>query len=908
MNVSREAAEVFLEAQSVGLEVREQFVEDACGKDTTLLEEVLSLLEAARESENFFDKIADKVGLSALAAAQGPLRDNKVIGQWRLLRVIGRGGMGTVYLAERADGQFDQQAAFKLLPFGLDGQAARLRFLAERQILAQLSHDGIARLIDGGVTDEGAPYFVMDYVDGRPIDVYCDEKQLDVDQRIRLFLSVLAAISHAHAHLIVHRDIKPSNVLVTEDGSPKLLDFGIAKVLSREGGGDTREFGVALTPEFAAPEQFVGGSITTATDVYSLGLLLYSLLAGRNPRGTADPGSPAALQALATQDLPRLSDFATDDSRIGIDKVVDIARQRRTSLAGLKRSLRGDLDNIFQKALHFEADERYSGVDDFATDLRRYLDDEPVTARPITVFYRVNKFIRRHSGGVLAALLALLALMASTAITAWQMVEAQQQRDLAMSQQQRVRATNEFYGLLLEEMGPAVFSTVDLLDRGRELLEKQFGVEEAFMGPLLFDVSMRYGGLGERAKQEALLLQAESVAREYEDDDLLATVLCKLHDVYARGDPARARLYAEQGIRVYERIDRPEIRASLECLRMQSRLAQTEGDIEAALGHLTIAEETLDAYPLSTASLRGPLLGHMAYTYYNAGRIDQSIAYLDKTLDLLDKSGRGNSVGYVRVASNKAVALQSVGRLAEAVAAFENLIERMRQSGYEQRGLAPLLSQYGTALVRVGRLDAAEKAYRESLAIARGTGNEEEVAAIHMGLSNVYGAREEFDRALESLDAAWQYYSRDESADPVQGRMVRVLRIKTLRNMGRVGEAAAAADALLKEVGYPQVERGPALLSVLIQAAEAQRAAGNFGFAEELATDLIARLDATSVGNPEDNVEVGRAYVQRAEIRLDAGDATGARRDLERAIPIIEQGLGEAHDESREARELLNNL
>jgi tetratricopeptide (TPR) repeat protein len=240
--------------------------------------------------------------------------------------------------------------------------------------------------------------------------------------------------------------------------------------------------------------------------------------------------------------------------------------------------------------------------------------------------------------------------------------------------------------------------------------------------------------------------------------------------------------------------------------------------------------------------------------------------------------------------------------------AFEHLIERMRQSGYEQRGLASLLSQYGTALVRVGRLDAAEKAYRESLAVARDTGNEEEVAAIQMGLSNVYSAREEFDRALESLDAAWQYYSRDESADPVQARMVKVLRIKALRNMGRVGEAAAAADSLLKEVGYPQVAHGPALLSVLIQAAEAQRAAGNFEFAEKLATDLIARLDETSVGNPKDNVEVGRAYVQRAEIRLDAGDAPGARRDLERAIPIIEQGLGETHDESREARELLKSL
>lgn len=896
-------------AQEIAPEDRTQFVADACGTDQALLNEVNSLLEAGGESEAFFQRMSGRIGLPALADDAEVLPDNKVIGQWRLVRVIGRGGMGAVYLAERADGQFDQQAALKILPFGLDTQAARQRFLTERQILAHLSHDGIARLLDGGVTGEGMPYFVMEYVDGQPIDDYCDDNQLDVRGRIRLFLGVLAAVSHAHAHLVVHRDIKPSNVLITRDGAAKLLDFGIAKLLSAEAGaGDTREIGVALTPEFAAPEQFVGGTVTTTTDVYTLGLLLYALLSGRNPRGGINPDSMVALQAIATEDPPRLSDFVTDDSNAGADKIVAIARQRKTTLAGLQRNLRGDLDNILRKALQFDAADRYPSVAEFTADLRRFLDDEPVKAQPVTVVYRVNKFVRRHRGGVLVASLMLVALLASTAITAWQMLEAQRQRDLAVLQQQRVQASSEFYGLLMEEMGPDPFTTVELLDRGRELLDKQFGVEQAFMGPLLIEVSRRYGGLRERAKQEELLHQAELVAREHKDDDVLARVLCKLQDIYAIKDPGRAADYAAEGDRVYAGISRPGIEASMECLRMKSRLAQKAGDVDGALNALFAAMEILDASPLSTTNLRGPLLGHIAYTYYNAGLMDDSIFYLDETLKLLDATGRGNSLGYIRVASNKAVTLQSLGRLNEGLVVFEDVIGRMRDSGYEQRGLASLLGQYGTALVRVGRVEEAEEIFREGLAAGRAGGDEESVAAIQMNLSNVYGARNEFERALESLDAAEEFYSRDETADRVAARRIKALRVKALRKMGRIDDALVVVDALLSETGYPEAERAPGLLSALIHGAETHRAAGNLAYAEELATDLLGRLQRQDSGRPTPGVDVGRTYIQRAEIRIDSGNVAGAREDVESAIPIIAAGLGEDHDETQEARALLETL
>ena len=909
MKISMEAADLFARAQEVAPKARAQFVFDSCGSNKTLLEEVMSLLEAAEKSDGFFEQLSGKVGLSALADIESTLPENKLIGQWRLKRVIGRGGMGAVYLAERADGQFEQQAALKILPFGLDSQVARSRFLTERQILARLTHDNIARLLDGGVTDEGTPYFVMDFVDGLPIDAYCDEHQLDVNGRIRLFLGVLGAVSHAHSHLIVHRDIKPSNVLVSSDGSVKLLDFGIAKLLSNEAGaGKTREMGVALTPEFAAPEQLVGGAITTTTDVYTLGLLLYALLAGRNPRSSVDANSVVALQALAAEDAPRLSDFATDQSQIGSDAISAIVAHRKTSLTALRRNLRGDLDNIMQKALQVDAADRYASVAEFSADLRRFLNDEPVTAQPITVSYRVNKFVRRHRGGVLMASLMLIALVASTAITAWQMVEARQQRDIALYQQQRIQANNEFYGLLMEEMGTKPFTSVELLDRGREMLQKQFGVEDAFMGPVLFEVAMRYGGLNERPKQLELLHQAEQVAREHEDDNLLATVLCKMHDSYALRDPEQARKFAAEGSEIYGSIRRPDLRTHLECLRMNARIAESDGDVEKAIEILFAGKAILDSHPATVTNLHGPLLGHIAYTYYNAGYMEDSISYLDQVLELLDRTGRGNSVGYLRVTSNKAVALQNSGRLAEALDVFEGVVKRLRESGYDNRGAASMMSQYGGALVRVGKVEEAEAVYIEGLQVAEASGDEKNVAAINMGMVSVYGARKEFERALENLDAAQKYFMRDENADRVAARMTKVKRAKLLRSMGRVDDALVEVDALLDEIGYPDTEQGPGLLSAIIQAVEVHKEMENYGRAEELGTDLIRKLRERSVGDPMEDVDVGNAHVQRAEVRVGLGRNDAAIEDLEIGIAIMAAGLGEEHERTVDARNLLESI
>jgi serine/threonine-protein kinase len=319
----------------------------------------------------------------------------QTLGPYTLISQIGQGGMGSVWLARRSDGRFERQAAVKFVNIALAGRATEERFKREGSILGRLTHPHIADLLDAGVSSDGQPYLILEYVDGEAIDRYCDEHKLDVEARVHLFLDVLAAVAHAHANLIVHRDIKPSNVLVTTSGEVKLLDFGIAKLLEGEGQTGaatllTHEGGSALTPQYAAPEQLTGKPVTTATDVYALGVLLYQLLCGRHPAGSG-PHSPAELlKAVLDLEPPRVSDATTaDNSKL-------IAENRSTTPDKLRRELRGDLDTIVGKALKKDPRERYASVTGFADDLQRYLKHEPISARPDALAYRTAKFLRRN--------------------------------------------------------------------------------------------------------------------------------------------------------------------------------------------------------------------------------------------------------------------------------------------------------------------------------------------------------------------------------------------------------------------------------------------------------------------------------------------------------------------------------
>ena len=448
-----EADVLFDQALDLPPEERSAFLNAACDGDAVLRQTVETLLFHAEADEvraGFPEGFLEKkpLGLDGLLrqVAEGleeeledPLKGQR-IGPYRITDEVGRGGMGVVYRAERIEGPFSQQVAIKVLPRGRDTAALLRRFEQEQRVLALLDHPHIARLLDGGLTEGGRPYFVMEYVDGEPLDAYCDRHRLSIGKRLRLFLAVCEAVQYAHQNLVVHRDLKPSNILVAapteEGGQPalasrglqvKLLDFGIAKLLSGEGASGpgeilTRTGERLLTPEYAAPEQIRGEAVTTATDVYGLGVLLYELLTGQRPCHTTGRSRYEVEQAVCKTEPTRPSVAVTRPvvetgaATHGEPSPEAVGRARRLRVDQLQRTLRGDLDAICLKALRKEPEARYASVEALADDLRRYATGLPVQARRGSVGYRARKFVRRHRWGVAAAAVFVL-LLAGYALT-----------------------------------------------------------------------------------------------------------------------------------------------------------------------------------------------------------------------------------------------------------------------------------------------------------------------------------------------------------------------------------------------------------------------------------------------------------------------------------------------------------
>jgi serine/threonine protein kinase/tetratricopeptide (TPR) repeat protein len=475
----------------------------------------------------FDHDVADHAGFLDGAVLDPRLTVNQslagqVLGAYRLVSVIGQGGSGSVWLADRCDGRFEGQAAVKLLNVALINRAGEERFRREGTFLARLRHPRIAHLIDSGVSKTGQPYLVLEHVNGKSIDEYCDARSLSIEARLRLFLDVLEAVAHAHANLIVHRDIKPGNVLVSVDGHVKLLDFGIAKLVNpnsewdttrpSDSGPLTREVGKALTPEYAAPEQLAGGQVTTATDVYALGVLLYVLLTGQHPAGRA-AGSPATLiRSIVDTEPPRLSDAVVSATDAEEDQARHAAQCGTTPMR-LRRALRGDLDTIVAKALKKNAAERYGSVTALAEDIHRYLRHVPISARPDTLRYRMTRFIRRHAVGVTMAttvviLIGLLTTVYTTRLSA--------ERDRAHRETGKAIKVSELMMQLLTSADPYTIrsqqsgepSVRALLDASVGQVQKELAGQPELQAEMLTMIGRTYRRLGEYDKARALLEQA----------------------------------------------------------------------------------------------------------------------------------------------------------------------------------------------------------------------------------------------------------------------------------------------------------------------------------------------------------------------------------------------------------------
>jgi serine/threonine protein kinase/tetratricopeptide (TPR) repeat protein len=425
---------VFGEAFAREGDARAAFLEEACGGDASLRAEVESLLASHDSAAGFLDVPAIPAEVLAAEAPPDAVLPGERIGPYQLVRELGHGGMGTVYLAERVDDAFRKQVAIKVIRSGFDSAGVVARFRNERQILAGLAHPNVATLLDGGTTGGGLPYLVMEHVDGEPIDRYCDAHRLAVTARLELFLAVCSAVEHAHRRLVVHRDLKPGNILITKDGEPKLLDFGVAKLLDPTGADDqTSDTSRFVTPAFASPEQILGEAITTATDVYSLGALLYVLLTGQRAHGVSSGGLDELMRIVRTEEPERPSAVVMRALPGEGESPVARAAARCATPARLRRQLAGDLDTIVLAAMRREPTRRYASVERLAEDVRRHLAGRTVSARTASVWYRTRKFAARNRAAVVAVALVVFSIVAGLA-------ESSRQRARAETRFQDVRA------------------------------------------------------------------------------------------------------------------------------------------------------------------------------------------------------------------------------------------------------------------------------------------------------------------------------------------------------------------------------------------------------------------------------------------------------------------------------------
>jgi len=517
--------ELFYAALDLDPQARPAFLQQACGTNVELLKEVESLLESSGKTLGFAGKAILQV---ARQQTVEPQPTGKRVGAYKLLRIIGEGGMGTVYLATRADEMYQQEVAIKLMHPGFGpSQGMLLRFSAERQILANLNHPNIARLLDGGMTADGLPYLVMEYVNGIAIDDYCRQNNISVDGRLQLFRTVCAAVEYAHKNLVVHRDLKPANILVNAEGSPKLLDFGIAKLLDPQ----TRNLAVTrtserlMTPEYASPEQMRGDQITTATDVYALGVLLYELLAGKRPFEMRTK-SPLEVAQIICEQVPEPPSRA-------------ISASHERSAAETARRIRGDLDNIVLMAMRKEPSRRYTSVGALSHDVQAYLTGYSVQARTDTWGYHAGKFVGRHRVAVPMAMLAVVALIGFSVGMALLAKRADRERRIA--DQQRLAAQHEanFLASIFEAATPQItkgnqITARELLDEGAKRIDSELAATPDVQATMLYNVGVAYRQLGLTEQAESLLERAYDLRRKlYGEGNLdVAETASALAEVY----------------------------------------------------------------------------------------------------------------------------------------------------------------------------------------------------------------------------------------------------------------------------------------------------------------------------------------------------------------------------------------
>jgi serine/threonine protein kinase/tetratricopeptide (TPR) repeat protein len=795
--------EVFFEVAGLSPGDREDAIRRLCEDDTDLEREVRSLVAAAGGLGAFLEQPALGKGFDLEKESQKAPPDEMVgavVGAFRIERRIASGGMGTVYEAVRADGQFDQRVAVKIVKRGMDSEDVLRRFKSERQTLAALDHPNIARLIDGGMTEDGRPFLVMELVAGLPIDQYCDHKRLSVRERLVLLRGVCDAVHHAHQNLIIHRDLKPSNILVTAQGVPKLLDFGIARLLS--GGTQanvTADTERRLTPEYASPEQVEGAPLTTASDVYSLGVVLYELLTGTHPYSFAArtndevrrvvclqvPPAPSLIITRKPEQPPPTSGSPPRTTTRA--PAADIAGTRRVSSTRLRGQLRGDLDNIVLMALRKEPDRRYASVEQFSADIGRYLDGMPVCARRDTTLYRASKFVRRHAAGVGLAAVTLVLLSTATVLLHRQAGTLAAQRDqlaanyAALSAQERaISSKNESLAASLrfqEENRSFLMSILrggDIRDQGPDarlgdLLRDAAAMLDAdppqdqysFAGAQysIGTAMLSLGMLGEaRRLLEGAAAAFEAAALPEEADARVDIEVALAELLFYEGRPAdaEARLRALLASERQRTGGTPSAREGTlltdigACLRAQRKAEESIAVQREALRVRTAVHGEKD---LDVAETRNNLASSLFQKGDHAAAIEEFTRSLEVRRELL----RPDHPSVLRVEGNLGLAKLKAGDVEGAISLLTHAAEaREKAFGPDHPGNVSAMTSLAMALRQGGRHDDAIAWFNRVLEwqSARFPADSPQVQAVQANIGVTLAAQGRDDAAAAKLDAA----------------------------------------------------------------------------------------------------------------------------------------------------------
>jgi serine/threonine-protein kinase len=895
--VWRRIQEVFDGAMALPEPDRPRFVEEACADEPDVLAEVRSLLESAEGAGEFLQELARGSGLEISSEAVEHLDLTGIrFGAYRAVRPLGRGGSSSVYLAERDDGAFEQRVAVKVLSPSLLPREAKSRFQRERQILAELEHPNIARLLDGGLTDDGWPYIVMEFVDGERIDDYCDRRQLPVRDRLRLFRNVCQAVQYAHRSLVIHRDLKPANILVAPDGTVKLLDFGIAKLLvdsSGAGGAmDTRTGLQPMTPAWASPEQISGSPITTATDVFQLGAVLHLLLTGRHAF-EGETGWAGLAARVERDDLPAPSGRVTrpaptgdrspsdGDSGQAAPSPAELARLRGTTPWRLRRLLRGDVDTLVLTALRTNPNRRYPTADALDRDVERYLAGEPLEAHPDSLLYRFGKFLGRHPWGSAATVAAasVLTVLSLGLVREYQRAEAERLK---------AQEVTEFILGLFQRTDPQAasadtLSALALLEDGAAEIERRLNAQPAVRASLQTVLGQAYGGLGRTEEAEAMIRSGLQIRR-----DVLPTGDLDVgRGLLALGGVQMERRNlsgAEESYREAEEIFRNAggagARGRAEALSGLGQTLYVQGDGQAASELYEEAMSTYRLQGLPPTRRYTDLLINLGWLRLAEGRPEEA-ADLFREAERVRSDLFGPDHFLVGSALTALAAAEIDGeRLDSAmVHAQEGLRITLTAVGESHSATASAYTARARAAQRLGQTEEAVADFRRALAIIRGTLGETapDLARIRNDLGNLLRAQGDLPGSETYLRGAVASYSTSLGS---QHLFTGIAWHNLAMTLAAGGDVSGSRDAywnalrIMDDLDPPQPRRTARTLTAL---GTLEAETGGFDAADPL---LRRALEFWESAEPVDRIQL-------AATRAQLGRTLWARDRATEAEPLL---------------------